>query len=851
MSSGASRGEQGCDTGGHVVVDSRARVRDASSLLGLIIIVAALTTPASPARGQGARGVFPDPISHRDVERYADVLGVSPAQREALAQIHESYLTDFRTLRDGPIEEFLAEHPQAVSFYARIPADRSLADEAARALARLAARIRLLDESFFNRVQGILTEAQAAELLRLKRGRERTRLRQGPAWVTRSPYLLTDLVILFDQIELDPEAREATRPLVEDYERRLLAALQRLDDVTSALRREMLEQRRVHEAAIRESDLWEGAVVMRAVFEKLAALSRDVADVHRQALRHWDAVLPRPATDELHRRFCAIVYPEVTPGLGPAGALFDRLLDDESLADVARSSIEAQWRLYRDAARRIKGQMFDIIDALRASTATHPIQFSSGGDGATYYEDRAPYDDRLAALRKKLDEVNQSAARTLAEITGEPCDIPHIAPRTPKEPGRSLRVGVAAPRGVEGPRVYSYRDIPLEQLVLQFGAGAVTRFLPGPIPADDLARYAERLDLGADDEPVLAELHATYLDRYRNLGGDGPIGRARRLQRTLFQRDAGGRVELPSVRQIERLFALHRDALRAIHALDDQFHDDLLTVWGEDVEADVFDRLRRDRRRAIYRHAGPADFVPGLYRALLTIGPHERKAPRDAESIAIEPAPLLEATCADLRTEELKEIEAIVVQAEIDLTELLEDLFDARLEMELERARLLASRLTLADAGTLNAIDVQPTDAMLRLDDRIHRTLQGIRARNQATREAIAARLPASERWAFLAAYRRIGHPAVYEDPGRLHRALSAAAQMDDLDAAQRTQLDELTRTYRAEYETLTERIIASLEDRRARQRHEAERHELNERTRLRLTDILGPDRLEEIGLIP
>lgn len=819
-------------------------------LLLFLLLIIALTIPAPPVFAQGARGILPDPISHGDVERYADAMNASPPQREALARIHDAYLAEFRALRDGPIERFLSEHPRAVSFYARIPADPSVADEEARGLDHLAGRVRRLDDAFFGRMQEILTEEQAAGLPPVKRSRQRTRLRQGSALVTGSPYLLTDLAILFDELQLDPQARQAARPLVEDYERKLLAALKRLDDVTSALGREMLEQRRLNEQAIREQALWPAAIVLRAIFEKLAVLTGEVGDAHRQALAQWRAVLPQSASDELERRFCAIVYPEAPADLGPARELFQSILDDESLDGETRASIEAQRQLFRDSAGRIKNRMFDVIDALRASTAAHPIQFSSGGDGATYYEDRAAYDDRLAELRGELDELNQSAARALAAITGEPREIPHIAVRKPKEPGAGLSIGVGAPRGADGPRVYSYRQIPLEQLVLQFGSGAA-RFLPDPIPAEDLGRYARRLNLGEDDQPVLAALHETYLDRFRDLGGEGPIGRVRRLQRTLFQRDATGRVELPSIRQMEELCSLRRRALRAILAIDAQFHDDLFTVWGDEVAIDVFDRLKRDRLRAVYRRAGPGEAIPGVYRPLVTIGPRELAARADAESIALELDAIIETACPDLHRAQSAEIRAIVAEAEIGLTELLEDLFEARFEMELERARLLASRLERDGQGALMATQVQATDAMIHLDERIHQGLLKIRAHNQAARDALASRLPESARWAFLAAYRRAGHPGVYEDAQRMHHALGAARRLEDLDARQRGNLDELARTYHIEYEAICQRITAAIDDRQARSRHEAERDELNERIRSRLRALLNQQQLAEIGLGP
>src|SRR5687767_15090335 len=63
----------------------------------------------SRAVAQGTMGAVPDPISARELDRYADRLGLSQQQRIAVEEFHTLYREEFRVLRESDIEKFLAQ----------------------------------------------------------------------------------------------------------------------------------------------------------------------------------------------------------------------------------------------------------------------------------------------------------------------------------------------------------------------------------------------------------------------------------------------------------------------------------------------------------------------------------------------------------------------------------------------------------------------------------------------------------------------------------------------------------------------------------------------------------------------
>lgn len=818
------------------------------SLHLLFLALAVALASSGIAHAQGLRGKLADPISLNDLTIYEHLLQLSSSQRQALHHNYREYLEAYRALREGPVEEYLKAHPRAMTMH-EIPDDPAVARKSAREHQKLRDGIRRIDEAFFDGLAPSLTESQARLLPRLRMMRQRQRYRQGPALVTRSPYLAVDLAALLDELDLTSDQRLAADPPVETYERNLLGALKELDQAASTMRLEIAEQKitRAEEAA--EQGLWLEAIVIRAVFTRHAKLAGEIGDLHRRLCDKLTLILDEAALDELVGRFHAAVYPELAPSRDDADESLLAALHRDDLTDQQHEEVAACRDLFRFTSRRIREDMLDVIDALRLSTASHPLQLTMG-DG-DYYEDKQIYTDRLVQLDEDLDRANQDALQNLAVILGTPLGVPAADSRIVNaETLQPPRVITAVGSSRNGPRTYRQMRIPLAQLFLQFGApidGGPDRFIAPAIDEDDLDRYAQRLSLAGDDLLILAALHDAYLERYGLLEAGGAIADALEAQRAMFACGRDGKVRIPTASQVKTLFEVRRSASRQIIELDASFFTDVAVVWSDCVDPVLVQRLRNERLRAVYTLPRPSRLADRVKTPLLTFGEEEAKeAWIRGERVDIKLAALMNEI--DCERQVRLEADAIVQAAELELTDLMRQLFEARFEMELTRTTIMARHLQRSDDGLFETTSITISRDIVELDKRIHRLLTDIRAANRACLSQVSALLPEAAA-ALECAYLRGGYPEVYADNNALHEILLSARDLDDLQPAQTVALNEISVSYRAEYERISRLITEAGRDQQARTRYSTERVELNNHTRVRLLEMLTPEQAVEIKL--
>lgn len=152
----------------------RFRFRAVAPVLLVVGLLVSLTfTPVAAA--QGTQGSLPDPISTRELMRYADRLDLSAEQRHALESLHDEYKRDFRTLREGEIATFLDEM-RSMQSIGGMP-KRETMEAFFKRMEQLEAKIKRRDNRLFDRLQTLLTEEQSAMLPRVRLARERQRYR--------------------------------------------------------------------------------------------------------------------------------------------------------------------------------------------------------------------------------------------------------------------------------------------------------------------------------------------------------------------------------------------------------------------------------------------------------------------------------------------------------------------------------------------------------------------------------------------------------------------------------------------------------------------------------------------------
>ncbi|MEM7227171.1 MAG: phosphoglycerate kinase, partial [Planctomycetota bacterium] len=139
--------------------------------MGLFLALLFGFTPRALA--QAMPGV-PDPVTTSELRRYADILGLSDAQRMAIEPHHDAYRQRFRTLRDTDIQRFqdrvigFADQMRLNAF--EIP-PRSALEDALDDYFGLSTKVENVDDTLFNQINAVLTPEQQTRMPRVRRTR--------------------------------------------------------------------------------------------------------------------------------------------------------------------------------------------------------------------------------------------------------------------------------------------------------------------------------------------------------------------------------------------------------------------------------------------------------------------------------------------------------------------------------------------------------------------------------------------------------------------------------------------------------------------------------------------------------
>src|SRR5262245_4957027 len=260
-----------------------------------VLAFAALLTcllMAPRAAAQGTMGTVPDPISARDLTHYADRLGLSPQQRQALETLHDQYREEFRALREGDIEKYLAESRGMGGF--AMMRDLQAIEKELKTLDGILGRIKTLDNRLFDQVQTILTEDQLTLMQGVRQARERTRYRSGMGRLTSmfNQSVSTDLSEMVADLTLTQDERAAVAPAMTQYEASLTTASRKLHEGAATMMldamKKLAEQGFSADSARgeRRGELWQAfRPILSEIQIKLQETAASISDLHRKTLR--------------------------------------------------------------------------------------------------------------------------------------------------------------------------------------------------------------------------------------------------------------------------------------------------------------------------------------------------------------------------------------------------------------------------------------------------------------------------------------------------------------------------------------------------------------------------------------
>lgn len=364
---------------------------------------------AGPGGGPMGRAQEP-PVSSGELNRYADLLNLTDAQREAARSLLEGMQAEFQTAAEKMREEMQALRDEAqedgdfTAFREKMP----------EIMSRMSDSRTRLEKGFFDDLKSTLTDDQTAKWPALERMRRRDQgLPRG-----RLAGESMDLARIVSDLKLPADAKQSVAPLLEQYE--------------SDLDRELIERNKASEKfpifgpggpAGAERRIRADDEEFRRTMQEIREASKRIRDVNQRYARQILGALPPEFASSFENRVKRESFPQVFKesyaqrALRAAGEFRDLTPEQKkTLADLAEQhereaqAINARWSAAileseaNDTSAMLSlpgGAVIAMRDGEQAEGRKDPV--------AEQREARKKLDDRtVESLKSALNEDQKS-----------------------------------------------------------------------------------------------------------------------------------------------------------------------------------------------------------------------------------------------------------------------------------------------------------------------------------------------------------------------------------------------------------------------------------------------------------
>lgn len=354
-------------------------------------------------------------ITRRGVERYAEALGLTPDQKEAVLALHEGYMASVSEVQRAfaeamsEIRRSFEESQDPAVFSEKMPKARREQRE----------KMKALERSFLGDIRAILTPEQEQRWFRVERLRRRETQLRGV--VSGESVDLTEVIAGLRLGEPDATLREA----LEDYEAELDRALKVKEGLSE----------------VSEPVLGGGAVDIEAIRER-AARQREaglkVKEVNERHARKLREMLPEEARD----RFMQAVRRESFPAVyrpSRAARTIEAAERLEGLSAEQRRRLRELREQYEREAAPLNERWASAIEEHERRGGDSGIMLGDGGVMRMTFgpgEGEGPLAEARRARRELDDRIRQEVERVLT-----PEQVRQL-PRLPEDEaqGRAVQV---------------------------------------------------------------------------------------------------------------------------------------------------------------------------------------------------------------------------------------------------------------------------------------------------------------------------------------------------------------------------------------------------------------------------
>lgn len=305
-----------------------------SAVLGASVVVGSLV--AAPAYGQFGRGGGPmggmsedPPITTKALERYAEMLKMTPDQIENAKGMLEGFNTEYTAVRTEMRQAFESMRDEA-----RESGDNSVWRNAGQLMQGIQKKVDKIEKQYFEDVKLLLSEEQAAQWPKVERAHRREKS------VPRGGLLsgeAVDLVGLVRDMKLTDAELEPIQPLLDQYE----VELDRL----------LAERDKAYEEGMTQgAALWMNQQMDKIdeLFNKARDAAAKVRDVNKRYARQVEGALPEARHADFEKNVQKASFPRVyrpnyvTRSLETALGLSDLTEEQKTQVTQLRESMEQQ-----------------------------------------------------------------------------------------------------------------------------------------------------------------------------------------------------------------------------------------------------------------------------------------------------------------------------------------------------------------------------------------------------------------------------------------------------------------------------------------------------------------------------
>ncbi len=856
----------------------------------LLVVVATLAVILdAPSFAQGARGL-PDPISSSQLVGMLEAAGASGDDLDALAVPLERYLAGFQTLREGPIEDWLASRRGRGGGVLDAPNADTIKDET-NARRQIATRIADLDASLFAELIAAGVPEDVVGLVRDARSRDRSRTLAGRRY-TRG--------LGFEPMEIYAAVREKTdrspqwaldamvRDIIRTHDRQRTVRLLTLANEALDIPVERAEAMAALDLAQPDG---EGATPED--FERWFAARRDAEREAAADVRELQAAMLAADRSTLERILAATgeetdfadAFRNAWMSEAHAGQFPDRespaslfedaraMHDAGELDDETFEAVVAIERSWKPRHRQIEDDLARALETAIKEGARGGMEFGGvfievdNGGGDAKRDDVKADVDRLRQARADLDRdvrtrLGEVAPDALASRVKEG-DVPQFVIGGDAAEGGAVTFSVAVV--ADGIDIGDGEPIVIEMDGLDGGAVFMGQGGPAGMSrmANGLARPIDREtfdricnEIGIDESTASiastlfldyqegwGEIDATLVDEFKEANRGGPFP------------GMGGR----DADDIARAASLRLAVFDGVLALDQTLFRDL-SVLVEDLA--LVEQAAAARRRAASIDAARQGFQPGGGLGIVDLA--------EVADDALDPA-----TRAA--------IDDLVAEWSASHTPALEERARAIIANDREMAiaqQAMHQAFERSDAEGNEAVGFAVDETLFAGMQAVQQARGGLERRIAEANTDWTARLVASLNAvstdagdAFQLGVDRRAWPQSFRDPRSPEDNFDRALRLEDLDATARVAIDTLRAQWRQDWTDACRRMVtldrgmpgmdpfsidpsnfdpAAMQKAQSdRRRLRFERNEINEKAMRELKSLLTPEQQAIVGELP